>query len=126
MNNKNNIMKKAKLHFLYFGVHETIEGVLAINTDLIGKLGLSCAAYYTEIINIFFDIDSTDYITSVPITMDYFFKTLGITRTNQQNHRRKLENLGIVKVKRQGLPPKLHFTLDVECEHNLKKLLNQE
>ena len=92
-----------------------------INRTLIQKLGLSCAAYYTEIINTIFSAEGTS--TSVALTMSHFSNTLGISRVKQENHRKKLEQLGVLKVERKGLPAKLHFSIDNQCEVNIKKIL---
>jgi len=89
-----------------------------MNCSFIKNLGLSCAAYFTVI------LDEIEHETGeVTITMKEFKDILGISNSMQSKHRGKLEDLGLVKVERKGLPAKLHFTIDNECEVNIKKIL---
>jgi len=92
--------------------------LLSINTPLIKKLGLSCAAYLTVII---YESDAQEI--SPRITMNDFSKILGISKSMQTKHRKKLEELGLIKVKRMGLPATLHFCIDIECASNISKII---
>jgi hypothetical protein len=60
--------------------------LLSINTPLIKKLGLSCAAYLTVIIH------ETDAQEVRPrVTMNDFSKILGISKSMQTKHRKKIQ-----------------------------------
>ena len=88
-----------------------------MNCSFIKKLGLSCAAYFTVI------LDEIEHETGeVTITMKEFKDILGISNSMQSKHRGKLEDLGLVKVVRKGLPAKLHFIIDYQCFVNISRI----
>ena len=99
--------------------------MFCIQQALINKVGLPCAAFYTVIVNkvVSEQKNNDPNCVSVSITIQDFIKKIGITKHNQAKYRKELESLGVLKATRKGLPARLYFTIDTECERNLEKLL---
>lgn len=96
-----------------------------ISNKLIQLLGLSCAAFYTVVVNevVAKTESNIDNPNEVCLSIKDFINKIGISKHHQVKHRIELQNRGILKVELKGLPAKLYYTIDAECKSNLEKLL---
>lgn len=98
------------------------EGNILINKELVHKLGsLHCVAFYAIVTE---GVNKAPYLNPHGVAINArVFKAFGISTHHQLKCRRELEELGLIKSELKGLPARLYFTIDKECESNLEKLL---